>query len=177
MTITHTTTWLDNPDTTFHALLASLPLQPRSIRLYGKTIAMPRLTSYHGDRPYTYSGQTHDPSPWPPALQTLRERLSHELGVPFNVCLANLYRDGKDSVSRHSDDEPGVGPTIASLSLGAPRRFKVQPKDKATPPTTYLLEAGDLLVMQDCQHSHDHWVPKTATHVGPRLNLTFRVQA
>ena len=48
-----------------------------------------------------------------------------EFGVDFNSCLANLYRDGTDSMGYHSDDEPELGlrPTIASVSLGDRRRF------------------------------------------------------
>ena len=69
--------------------------------------------------------------------------------MAFNSCLANLYRDGTDSMGFHSDDEPELGPepTIASISLGARRRFVL--RHRATRERwTWELGAGDLLVMR-----------------------------
>ncbi len=88
----------------------------------------PRLTAWMGDHAYRYSGLANEPQPWPPTLATLRDRLSEELGIAFNSCLANLYRDGSDSMGYHADDEPELGPqpVIASISLGARRRFALR---------------------------------------------------
>lgn len=175
--ITYLPQWHENPEALFRELRGSLPFQERRISMYGKSLPMPRLISYHGDRPYHYSGQTHPPGTWTPALQQVRTQLERELTVPFNVCLVNLYRDGQDSVSPHADDEPGMGPIIASVSLGHPRRFLIQPKDKSEPPQEFKLGHGDLLVMGgNLQQTHYHWVPKTVKQVGERINLTFRVQ-
>ena len=106
----------------------------------------------------------------------MRNRLRDELGVPFNSCLANLYRDGTDSMGYHSDDEPELGPepTIASVSLGARRRFVL--RHRATRERwTWELGGGDLLVMRDeSQRDYAHAIPKTARPIGPRMNLTFR---
>ena len=91
---------------------------------------MPRLTSWHGDPgcSYAYSGRLFHPAPWTPELAALRDRLIAAEGCAFNSVLVNHYRDGADSMGEHADDEPELGPSrddvrIASISLGAPRRF------------------------------------------------------
>lgn len=170
--------WIQNQSELFSRLEAELNWDQPRLRIYGREVLTPRLVAYQGDRPYAYSGQTHAAQGWHPDLLRIRDRLRNELGEPFNVCLCNLYRDGADSVSAHSDDEAGVGPTIASVSLGAARKFRIRRKDKSEPSVTYLLCGGDLLVMDgDTQKTHVHWVPKTKAKVGSRINLTFRVQS
>ena len=97
--------------------------------------------------------------------------------MAFNSCLANLYRDGSDSMGYHSDDEPELGPrpTIASISLGARRNFALRHR-VSRQRWTWSLGEGDLLVMRaEAQSDYAHAVPKTAKPVGPRMNLTFRV--
>ena len=99
-----------------------------------------------------------------------------ELAVAFNSCLANLYRDGSDSMGYHSDDEPELGPepTIASISLGARRRFVLRHRISREQ-WAWELGEGDLLVMRDeSQRDYAHAVPKTSRPIGPRMNLTFR---
>jgi alkylated DNA repair dioxygenase AlkB len=92
--------------------------------------------------------------------------------------LLNLYRDGDDSMGWHSDDEPELGerPVIASLSLGATRRFRMRHRRrKDLEPVAIDLESGSLLIMQgDTQRFWKHQVPKTRRTVEPRINLTFR---
>jgi alkylated DNA repair dioxygenase AlkB len=130
-----------------------------------------------GEAAYAYSGLVNEPKPWPPALAALRDRLVAECGVGYNSCLANLYRDGSDSMAYHSDDEPELGPrpTIASVSLGARRRFSL--RHRATRERWSLeLGEGDLLLMSaESQSDYAHAVPKTSKAVCPRLNLTFRL--
>ena len=107
-------------------LTAGVAWEQRAIRLFGQEVPQPRLTAWYGDPAarYTYSGLTWEPQPWTPALLSLRQRLEAAAQAPFNSVLLNRYRDGRDSMGWHSDDEPELGPapTIASLSLGATRR-------------------------------------------------------
>jgi alkylated DNA repair dioxygenase AlkB len=103
--------------------------------------------------------------------------LAGELRVDFNSVLANLYRDGRDSMGWHSDDEPELGaqPVIASLSLGSTRRFVL--KHRRDPSRKFALELphGSLLLMRGAtQANYRHALPRTARPVGPRINLTFR---
>jgi alkylated DNA repair dioxygenase AlkB len=100
-----------------------------------------------------------------------------EVGACFDSVLCNRYRDGQDSIGWHADDEPALGPdpVVASLSLGAPRRFLTRPKSGG-PASEVVLGPGDLLVMpKGFQRTHQHSMPKTAKPVGERISFTFRV--
>ncbi len=171
--------WLDRPaaDTAFEVLRDEIAWERRSIRLMGKEILQPRLVAWHGDEPYTYSGLTLAPQPWTPLLATLRDRAAADAGARFNTVLLNLYRDGRDSMGMHQDDEEELGtdPVIASVSLGATRRFVLRHAKKKGIGIDLALAHGSLLVMAGrTQHVYRHGLPKTTAPVGPRINLTFR---
>ncbi|WP_426058281.1 alpha-ketoglutarate-dependent dioxygenase AlkB family protein [Hymenobacter sp. B1770] len=154
--------------------------EQRNIRIFGQEMPQPRLTAWYGDPAarYTYSGLTWNPLPWPQPLLTLRQRVEAATQTSFNSALLNYYRDGRDSMGWHADHEPelGTAPTIASLSLGATRRFRLRPKaGLAHSPLGVELPSGSLLLMRAPTQQHwQHALPKTARSVGPRLNLTFR---
>lgn len=174
--VTHTPGFIKDAAWIIEELLNELPLVQEHIRMYGRDIPTPRLTSWHGDagRSYRFSGRTLEPAPWTPILATIRAGVEAETGATFNSVLANYYRDGSDSVAFHADDEPGLGPVIASVSLGDYRRFVVKANDGGER-AEWSLGGGDLLVMSgDLQTTHKHSIPKTKKPVGPRLNLTFR---
>jgi alkylated DNA repair dioxygenase AlkB len=165
-------------------LQATLPLRVETLRILGREVPTPRLTAWMGDPgcAYRYSGRTFEPAPFTPALLDLRARLFTLLGADFNTVLANLYRDGRDGMGWHADDEPELGPAaphdvlIASVSLGATRRFTLRHRRQPTR-RVLLLADGDLLVMGgSMQRRWQHAVPKTAVPSGPRLNLTFRIR-
>ena len=155
------------------------------IVLFGQTMDAPRLSCWIGDADsvYSYSRTRYLPRPWPDALLALRQRLFEQSGADFNGVLANLYRDGNDSMGWHADDEPELGsrPVIASVSLGATRRFVLRRRDvtagKPDPADRLAIELGhgSLLWMEgDTQLGYRHALPKTARAVGMRINLTFR---
>jgi len=160
----------------FEALHAGLAWERHRITVYGRTLEAPRLSCWIGDASYTYSGTRFDPHPWPDVLASVRARLERELHAGFNSVLANLYRDGRDRLGFHRDAEPELGPEplIASLSLGATRRFRFRARNgKAS--LGLDLTHGSLLVMSGAtQRNYLHAVPETARAVGPRINLTFR---
>lgn len=164
------------------ALLAEVAptLTQGTIRIFGREVAKPRLESWHGDRAYTYSGRRIDPAPFTPTLERIRAMVSEVEGVRFDSVLVTLYRDGSDSIAFHADDEPELGPSrddvrIASVSLGASRRFVLKRRD-GSEKAIWILGGGSLFVMSGrLQETHVHGVPKTAHKVGPRMNLTFRV--
>jgi alkylated DNA repair dioxygenase AlkB len=160
-------------------LVADLPWRQQSVRLFGRWIPEPRLTSWHGDpgASYRYSGRTNEPSPWLPVLQELRQEVEQAVGARFNSVLANRYRSGFDHMGWHSDDEPELGPEplIASLSFGAPRRLQFRPRPKGPIALSLDLPPGSLLVMGgQTQRRYQHRVAKTAVAVPERINLTFR---
>ena len=149
------------------------------IRLFGREHASPRLSCWIGDpgASYRYSGSHFEPHPWPSMLLPIRERLSRELGVDFNSVLANRYRDGRDAMGWHADDERELGPAplIASLSLGATRRFVLKHRRLPERKLAMELPPGSLLVMAGpTQRNYRHALPRTAKPVGERINLTFR---
>lgn len=168
--------------TRMETLLSELPLAPQSLRIMGRDVLTPRLCCWMGDGgcSYTYSGRRFDPVSWHPLLRSLRDRLDDLLGVPFNSVLVNYYRDGKDSMGAHADNEPELGPAahnvvIASVTLGARRRFILRHEPSGWR-RTWLLGEGDLFVMGGTtQRHHKHAVPKTKRAVGARMNLTYRL--
>ncbi|OGX88395.1 alpha-ketoglutarate-dependent dioxygenase AlkB family protein [Hymenobacter glacialis] len=161
--------------------IADVAWEQRAIRMFGRELPQPRLTAWHGDPAarYTYSGLTWEPRPWTPPLRDLCQRLEASTGARFNSVLLNYYRDGRDSMGWHADDEPelGTAPIIASLSLGATRRFRLRPigSRAGLAPIGLDLPNGSLLLMRGLTQQHwQHALPKTARPAGPRLNLTFR---
>ncbi|XP_074660737.1 alpha-ketoglutarate-dependent dioxygenase alkB homolog 3-like isoform X1 [Tubulanus polymorphus] len=177
----------DQADWMFEQLLDELPWKQRSHRFQSEKYLEPRLTAWYGELPYTYSGTTLQPNPeWSPALQVIKQQLEERTGYTFNSMLANLYRDGHDSIDWHSDDEKSLGPApvIASLSFGDSRNFELRKK----PPTaengdyTYMehvrvpVTHGCLIIMEGAtQADWQHRVPKEYHDRDPRINLTFRV--
>lgn len=173
--------WLaaDEAGALMAALRDSVAWENHRVRLFGREHASPRLSCWIGEAGavYRYSGASLVPRGWTPALAALRERLQAELGTPFNSVLANLYRDGRDAMGWHSDDEPELGPepVIASLSLGAPRRFVLRHRGDPALKCVLVLGPGSLLVMRGpTQRYWKHALPRTAKPVGARINLTFR---
>ncbi|MGE8231069.1 alpha-ketoglutarate-dependent dioxygenase AlkB family protein [Stenotrophomonas hibiscicola] len=161
------------------ALQAEVPWEVHRIRMFGSWVDSPRLSCWIGDPQarYRYSGAEFVPHPWPPSLQGMRERLQDDGFGRFNSVLLNRYRGGGDYMGWHSDDEPELGPApvIASLSLGASRRFLLRRRDDPARKAEYLLGHGDLLVMAgQTQRFYQHALPKMARVQGERINLTFR---
>lgn len=161
-------------------LLDAIQWDHHVVRLFGRDVPTPRRSAWFGDpgARYTYSGLTLEPRPWPPMLSRLRHDVEDACKTHFNAVLANLYRDGADSMGWHSDDEPELGrdPTIASVSVGAVRRFTMRHATRTDLERLVLeLDHGSLLVMAGpTQHHWRHALPKTRRRLGPRVNLTFR---
>ena len=169
---------LPEADRLFATLQTGLAWQEESIFIFGRWVKVPRLMCWYGDADayYRYSGVNHQPLPWNAVLQSVRAQVEQQCGCTFNSVLANLYRDGQDSMGCHADDEKelGLNPVIASLSLGDERLFKLHHK-KRKETVDIMLGHGDLLVMAGAlQHHWLHSVPKTKKLKTPRINLTFR---
>lgn len=163
-------------DQTFDRLKSGIVWQQETARIAGKEIPVPRLTAWYGEVAYRYSGVYHPASPFPPVVTSLRLLAEELSGASFNTVLMNLYRDGRDSVSWHADDEEVLGenPVIASLSFGAERRFHLRHKISGERISIDLPHNSALIMSGETQHCWLHQVPKTARQVGSRINLTFR---
>jgi alkylated DNA repair dioxygenase AlkB len=162
------------------ALILETAWREESITLYGKTHLQPRLVAWYGDRDaaYRYSGRTYQPHPWTPRLAALRDRMEQLAGARFNSVLLNYYRDHRDSMGLHADDEPELGeqPVIASLSLGEERVLYFRHKrERGVRGLDLPLPDGSVLLMRgETQANWKHGMRKLSRPCGPRVNLTFR---
>ena len=79
------------------------------------------------------------------------------------------------SFARSVDGDPDDpdDPVVATVSVGAPRPFRLRPRGGGRS-HSFDLGRGDLLVMGgSCQHDWEHTVPKVRA-AGPRISITFR---
>lgn len=148
--------------------------------LYGRRITTAREVAWYGEAPfaYTYSGATKTALPWTPELREIKALVEKTTGTNYNSCLANLYHTGEEGMGWHSDDEKVMGKntSIASISLGAERKFAFKHKTRPDLGTiSLLLEHGSLLEMKGTTQTHWlHRLPPTKKVSEPRVNLTFR---
>jgi alkylated DNA repair dioxygenase AlkB len=176
----HYPKWLENTVAThyFERLSQVILWEQEHLVLYGKNVAVPRKVAFYGDVRvhYIYSKRLHHALSWLPELIEIKEALTRRLSLMFNSVLCNYYRNGEDYMGWHADNEPelGINPIIASLSLGATRKFVLRHR-QTHQKITMMLAHGDLLIMQDtCQIDWQHALPKSRGCVSPRINLTFR---
>jgi len=164
----------------FMSLQETIKWQQEKVRVYGKTYPIPRKTAWHGDKgvKYKYSGIKCDSEPWTKELLEIKESIDHLVcKQDFNSVLLNLYRNGNDKVGWHADNEKGLGknPIIASVSLGAERRFDLKHKDHPTEKLQLSLPSGSLVIMSgELQDNWLHQIPVQKKVKEPRINLTFR---
>ncbi|GGD02220.1 alpha-ketoglutarate-dependent dioxygenase AlkB family protein [Hyunsoonleella pacifica] len=150
------------------------------IKVFGKTYDQPRLTSFFATNkePYSYSNITMYPRPFDGNILKIKTVIETELSIYFTSCLANLYRDGKDSNGWHADDEKSLGkkPVIASATFGEERPFHFKHKKDKSLKEKITLKHGSVLLMQgSTQENWLHQIPKTTRQIGSRINLTFRI--
>jgi len=132
--------------------------------MYEKTVDVPRL----------YAVLPED-GPGHPLVEQMRQALSQRYAEVFTRVSLALYRDGRDSVAWHGDyvARNMETATVATLSLGAPRRFLLRPKGGGRS-LAFSLGSGDLLVMGGtCQRTFQHSVPKLV-RAAPRIAVMFR---
>ena len=163
----------------FAQLMALTPWRQEIATVMGRRVPIPRLTAWHGAAGYVYSGIRMDPAPWNQPLLEIKAVAEACAGQAFNSVLLNLYRDGRDSVSWHADNEPGLGrdPVIGSVSLGATRCFQMKHRRRDERLALDLPSGSCLVMAGPTQHHWLHQVPKTSRPVGARINLTFRAMA
>ena len=167
-------------DQLLYELIDNTTWRQEEITLFGKAHRQPRLSAWYGNRDsvYTYSGISLRPRPWNQTLLNLKACVESQLGRSFNSVLLNYYRDQRDSMGMHSDDESELGkqPVIASLSLGEERILLLRHRYRKELGTFKLpLPSGSLLVMKGDTQSHwKHGIAKQNHPCGPRVNLTFR---
>ena len=163
----------------FDRLMDTIAWKHDEAIIFGKKIITKRKVAWYGDTnfAYTYSNTTRIALEWTKELLDIKQLAENITGVNYNSCLINLYHNGDEGVSWHSDDEKALGKitTIASISFGAERIFSF--KHKITKETRSVsLGSGSLLVMKgETQLNWLHSIPKTKKVTTPRINLTFRI--
>ena len=168
----------EKKDLWFESCLHDLDWETGFITIFGKTHQIPRLQAWYADNEveYTYSGKKLQRHNWNNLLLEIKEKIENITSFKFNSVLANLYRDGNDSMGLHSDDEKELGknPVIASLSLGETREIYFKHKNKKL--NLVIPQAsGQLLLMHGkTQQYWKHEIKKTKKIKKPRINLTFR---
>ena len=168
----------ESADEYFKRLLKSIDWNHDEVRIAGKRLTTKRKVAWHGDHPfeYSYSGTSKTAQAWTTELLELKSLVEEKSGETFNSCLLNLYHDGSEGMSWHSDAEKALkkNGAIGSLSLGAERKFSF--KHKTTKETTsMILEHGSFLTMQGTTQTFwQHCLPPTKKVNAPRINLTFR---
>src|SRR6185437_9120869 len=165
-------------DRLYELLLNNINWKNDEAIIYGKHIITKRKIAWYGDSDYLYkySNISKQALPWTEYLLDLKKKVEHMIENNFNSCLLNLYHNGNEGVTWHSDGEKTLGntPLIASLSFGAERKFSF--KHKQTKQLVSLtLEHGSLLVMKDkTQTNWLHSLPITKKISNLRINMTFR---
>ncbi|KAA0913480.1 alpha-ketoglutarate-dependent dioxygenase AlkB family protein [Psychrobacter sp. ANT_WB68] len=177
---------IDYPSALYYALLTTLPWQSDIVTLFGKTHVTTRQIVWMGDSDasYQYSGHTRQAIAWIDSVFHVKHYVEQQLlkiGIHanFNSCLLNYYPSGDEGMGYHADDEKELGdqPIIASLSLGATRKFVFKHK-KTQDKVELYLESGQLIVMHgDTQKYWKHSITKTKTVNEGRISLTFRQMA
>jgi alkylated DNA repair dioxygenase AlkB len=165
-------------NTFFRSLRSNIVWNQESMNMYGRKVLFPRLTAWYGEneKPYTFSGITLHPRNWTSDIIEIKNKIEPITNTKFNSVLLNLYRDGNDSISWHTDAEKelGLNPIIASVNFGDTRSFQLR-HINSKQRINLELSHGSLLIMQgQMQHFWQHQVPKTKIKVGERINLTFR---
>jgi alkylated DNA repair dioxygenase AlkB len=167
----------EESDNYYNVLLNTTSWREYEMEIYDKSLKVPRMISWYEDQ--TNIGVALDCPDWTPELLQIKERVEAETQVKFNSVLLNLYRNGNDGVSWHSDREQNFGKDaiIASVSFGETRMFKLRHKFKKEIPQLEIpLYHGSYLLMGGTTQSFwQHQVPKTAKDILPRINLTFRI--
>lgn len=161
-------------------LIERTPWRNDSVIVWGRPYPQPRLTAWYGDEGarYEYSGIELDPLPWTPQLLAIKTSVERAAGSRFNSVLLNYYRNERDSMGLHSDDEPELGalPVIASLSLGEARTLVFRHRsDRSRKSIRIELGDGSLLLMRGAtQRNWKHGIAKERGPCSARVNLTFR---
>lgn len=161
-------------DHLYELLLHATPWREYQMPMYDKMVTAPRMVAWYGAA--EESGERA--LAWTPELLEIKRRVELETGLELNAVLLNLYRNGNDSVSWHSDKEHLIGqnPNIASVTFGQTRLFRLRNKvDKTIPVLEVPLHHGTLLLMHGTTNTYwEHHIPKSAKEMLPRINLTFR---
>mgnify|MGYP000547217369 FL=1 len=162
----------------YQNLFNEIPWENDQAIVFGKHYVTKRKVAWFGDKEYNYkySGVIKQAHIWTPELLELKRKIEEISETTYNSCLLNLYHSGDEGMAWHSDGEKTLldNGTIASLTLGAERKFSFKHKETKQR-IDVILENGSLLLMKGTiQKNWLHRLPPTKRVNSPRINLTFR---
>jgi alkylated DNA repair dioxygenase AlkB len=160
--------WLSGHQALFDALLAHTRFRTEQRLMYERLVEVPRLYAVLGED-----------GPTPSIVAAMQRALTARYREAFERISLGYYRNGRDSVAFHGDRIARTLPNalVATVSVGAPRRFLMRPTGGGTS-LGFSLGSGDLLVMGgSCQRTWQHAIPKSRS-VGDqqRIAIMFRPQ-
>ncbi len=163
----------------FQNILKSTKWLHNEIKIFGKTFKEPRLSCWFAEKnvEYRYSGLDLTPNEFTSPLNEIKKLCEFSCEEKFNSALVNLYRDGKDSMGFHRDNEKSLGDEslIASISLGESRKFQIKHKTDKRLNKSIELSNGSLLIMGGSMQEYwYHGLAKSKKELDPRINITFR---
>lgn len=167
--------------TLYNELLNDVPWEQGVYQMFGKPVKTPRLLYCMKDddldisKVYKVTGSMA----WSKNMLKLKKLVEKETGHKFGYAQINYYRDGNDYIGYHTDSEIQDGDIIASISLGATRKFclrSISYKTDDLPIHEIDLESGSLLIMDENagKHKWKHILTKTKKVDKGRINVTFR---
>jgi len=169
----------EQADRLFELAIEDIPWRQDCIEIFARQVAVPRLQNWFADRAdssYTYSGICLQAIKFPQWMAEIVASVEQQTGFPFNRALLNYYRDGRDSVDWHADNEAELGPdpVIASLSLGVERVFQLRHNLTGEKQTLSLPHGSLLLMGSQVQRFYQHRIAKVEGLKQGRVNFTFR---
>ena len=168
----------DSATNIYQFLVQHIDWQQPTVRVWGQDHQVPRLQYWMGEvgKDYQYSGKIFTAAAWLPIVDKLRQQVVQTCGFEFNSVLLNWYRDGRDKMGWHADNEEELGPSpaIAMVTLGAQRSFQYKHLESQVSENLEV-EHGSLLLMKPGMQEHyHHQVPPRAKVTQGRISLTFR---
>lgn len=116
--------------------------------IYGREITFPRRMDWYGDVAYRFSNMTITQSQQTPYAVLQCMKYLTEIGLDCNCVLLNEYRNEKDYISWHADDERlfDDSASITTVSIGETRRFQIR-DNESKEIDTYYTTHGSAIVM------------------------------
>lgn len=157
----------------------ALPLEVEPVvRVWGRETKQTRCVGFFSDiaRSYPYSGSEAVALPIPEWMHVLINEVNGVFGTDYNGVLVNHYRNGRDKIGAHSDDErtlAGDG-SVTSLSLGASRTFRIRNRRSGIVREIELSHGTLLTMCPGFQKHYTHEIPAQARVTDSRYSLTFR---
>jgi|LauGreDrversion4_2_1035121.scaffolds.fasta_scaffold358499_1 alkylated DNA repair dioxygenase AlkB len=149
------------------------------IKVWGKMCKQRRGVGFYSDESvgYNYSNTKTPAMPLKPKSKLLLSNINSKFNGKFNGILVNHYRNGKETIGKHSDDEKGLDENcgVFIISVGTPRKLRFRDKETGKIVLDVMTEPGKIIQMQgDFQKEYTHEIPVESKVEGERYSLTFR---